>query len=130
MPPKARQQASVPKPFQCPFTRCGRAYAKKKLLRDHVGGFMLHKDEAHAADDPAWTTVTAPGWMEIATRPGLLPEEKEKRLSATRKRGYQNNREERLAKSQANREEIRGVADAAWRRRRSSFVRGKALGGG
>jgi hypothetical protein len=73
---------------------------------------MLHKDEAHAADDPAWTTVTAPGWMEIATRPGLLPEEKEKRLSATRKRGYQNNREERLAKSQANREEIRGVADA------------------
>jgi hypothetical protein len=112
MPPKARQQSSTSKPFPCPFVRCGRTYAKKKQLHDHVGGFMLHKDEAHPADDPAWPIVTAPGWMKIATRPGLLPDEAERRKRETRKRGYQDKREERLAKSQANRDELRSVADA------------------
>lgn len=109
MPPKA----PAAKPFKCPFARCTRAYSKKSLLKDHVGGKSLAPDEAHpASEEQTWAIVRDPAWMKIATRPGLQEEEAEARRSESRKVGYQKSRPERLAKSQANRDELRGVADA------------------
>jgi hypothetical protein len=73
---------------------------------------MLQPDEAHPADHAAWDIVKAPGWMKVATRPRLMPHEKANRKKETRHVRYVNNAEQVRAKSQANRDELRGVADA------------------
>jgi hypothetical protein len=112
--------AATSKPHVCPFPHCAKSFARKYDLRSHLSNLKLladsgEADKHHPKDKAFWATVTESDlFKNYHSRPGnLTEEEQKKRRSRNSQASYSKNKDERVARSKANRDELRKIANVA-----------------